>query len=223
MKKYLFIILFFQSIFMFGQNIKQIDSITLKMCESLTYSKEVKDDTKIEMIFQKHLPALYEKFNITSQIAADSLSEKIYFRLQKNCAKFLTALNNLEENKSDWSTLSQKPKLEVSKKICANFLTGGKYYYKEYDGKLVNVIITSNSWIETFEDNTTSKLLLHPKGNCEFDLEFIESNNNIRRNYSVKGDIYNYGIFKLNDDVYYIWSTTKDNNVIYTFRLYRKK
>lgn len=222
MKKYLFISLLFIYSGIFGQTIQQIDSITYKMCESLSNLTEEKDDAKITITAQKHLPAFYEKFNINSQIVADSIGDKIFFRLQKNCTSFINILNKLEENKSDWNTLSHKPKSEISKKNCADFFTGGKYYYKEYDGKLVNVIMTPNSWTETFEDNTTSKLLLHPKDNCELELEFIESDNNLRKNFSVKGDLYRYGIYKLEEDSYYIWTSSKDNT-IYSFRLYRKK
>lgn len=223
MKKYFFIILLFQSYFTIGQTIQQIDSVTYKMCESLSNLTEVKDDVKITMIIEKHLPSFYQKFNITTQIAADSIGDKVFFRLQKNCSNFISLLNNLEENKSDWVILTQKPKHEISKKNCTNFFAGRNYYYKEYDGKIVNVVMTSDSWTETFEDNTTSKLLLRQKDNCEFELEFIESDNNLRKNFSIKGDIYKYGIFKLEEDTFYLWTSSKDNNTFYSFRLYRKK
>lgn len=223
MKKYFVIILFCQYSFMISQTIQQIDSLTYKMCETLSGLNVIKDDIKFTMITQKHLPSFHKKFNITSQTVADSIGDKVFFRLQKNCKSFLDLLNRLEKNKSDWIILTQKPKSKISKKDYIDFFTGGKYYYKEYDGKLVNVVMTSNSWTETFEDNTTSKLLIHPKNNCEFELEFIESDNKIRKNFSTKGDLYNYGIYQLNENVFDIWTFSKNNNTIYSFRLYRKK
>ncbi len=207
---------------MIGQTIQQIESVTNKMCESLSSVKDVKEEEKITLIAQKHIPEFFEKFNVSSQAQADTIANKIFFRLQKNCDYFVTMLTKLEENKSDWTRLTEKPKSELSKKACTTFFTGGNFYYKEHNGKIVNVKMTANSWTETFEDNTTSKLKFIPKNNCEFELEFIESNNISRKNLSVKGDIYKYGIYNLKEDIYYIWATT-DEGTVYSFRLYPKK
>ena len=222
MKNYIILIFaLLQFNFINSQTIQQIDSISLKMCKSISELKEIKDDVKVQMVFQNHLPNFYERLNITSQTVADSVKNKVYFRLQKNCKDFRDILDKLEENKSDWVTLSQKPKTEVSKKDFATFLKGGNFYYKEYDGGIVNVSIDKNSWVETFEDRTFSRLTLHRKNDCEFDLEFIESNNEIRRNLSVKGDLYSYGLYKLQDDIFNVWVSQSDN-AIYGFRIYPK-
>lgn len=223
MKNYLILIFIsFQFNSITSQTIQQIDSVCVKMCESLSGLKEIKDDAKVTIIFQKHLPDFYEKVNISSQIVADSITDKVYFRLQKNCKDFRDVLDKLEENKSDWITLPEKPKSKVSKKELSSFFKGGNFYYKEYDGKIVNVLITQNKWIETFEDNTTSKLLFHPKKNGEFDLEFIESDNHIRKNLSIKGDLYNYGIYELNDGIFWVWLSQSDKTT-YGFRIYPKE
>lgn len=225
MKKYLFIIFaFFQFNSIFSQTIQQIDSVSLKMCETLLgLSSDITDEAKLSMIVEKHVPSFYEKLNITSQSVADSVSNKIFYRLQRNCKTFVDLLTKTSENKSDWKTLSQKPKSEITKKDFSKFLNGGKYYYKQYDGDIVNVLITKNSWSETFEDNTISRLILHPKKDGEFQLEFIESDNLSRKNFSVKGDIYEYGLYKLENDIFDIWVFNKIDNVIHAFRLYPKK
>ncbi|MFV8374727.1 hypothetical protein [Flavobacterium sp. LB1P71] len=220
---FLIIIISFLSNSLSAQTIQQIDSVATKMCESLSGLKNIKDDVQVTMVFQKHLPDFYRRFNIQSQNIADSISDKIYYRIQRNCSAFLDLLNKLEENKSDWHKLSQKPKSLISKINCNTVLKGGNYYYKEYDGKIVNVLVNSNTWTETFEDNTKSNLVIHPKENCEFELEFVESNNETRKNFSVKGDIYNYGFYDIHDGIFDIWVLSKNDNAIYAFKLYSKK
>ena len=222
MNKYLLALIFcFQIKSSFGQSIQQIDSVAMKMCESLASLKEIKEDVQVTMIFQKHLPDFFDKFNISSQVQADSIRDKVYYRLQRHCNAFQVILSNLEENKSDWKMLKEKPKSEINKKECSLFLKGGNYYYKESDGKIVNVLITENSWKETFEDGTISLLSLHKTANCEFDLEFIESNNELRRNFSVKGEKYEYGLISGKDGLYNFWVIGKDN-AIYSSIFYRK-
>ncbi|MFH6942560.1 hypothetical protein [Flavobacterium sp. FlaQc-50] len=221
MKGLTFIFILFQFKSLSAQTIQQIDSVSIKMCESLSRLNEIKDDVKITMIFQKHLPDFYEKVNISSQTIADSIRDIVYFRLQKNCKDFRDVLGKIEENKSDWITLLQKPKSKISKKQFSNFLKGGNFYYKEYDGKIVNVFISKNIWMEKFEDGTTSKLLIHAKYDGEFDLEFVESDNHIRKNLSIKGDLYNYGLCELNRGVFDVWVSQSDKT-IYGFRIYSK-
>jgi len=222
MKKYIVVFALFIFNFLNSQTIQQIDSVSLKMCESLSGLKEVKDDVKVTMIFQKHLPDFLAKMNISTQTEMDAVSDKVYFRLQKNCNHFRDVLDNLEENKSDWVSLSQIPKNKVSKKEFATFLKGGNFYYKEYDGRIVNVELVRNIWTETFTDGSFSKLIIHPKQNAEFDLEFVESNNGMRKNLSVKGDLYSYGLYELNNGIFGVWISQSQND-IYGFRIYTKK
>lgn len=207
---------------MSGQTIQQIDSLSSKMCESLKALKDVKDETQVMMVFQKHVPEFYEKIRVTSQEQADSIADRIFFRLQKNCQVFSDVMSATEENKSDWQKLSGKPKVTISKKQCDAFFSGKNFYYKEYDGKTVKVTLSSTHWVETFQDNTTSTLLIRKKDKCGFELEFLESNNNIRKNLSVKGDVYHYGIFSVENGVYDLWNVTRDNQY-YSFRLYPQK
>lgn len=222
MKKYALILLMLSYATMNSQTIQQVDSLASKMCESFKELKEVKDETKIMMVFEKHLPAFYEEAKVTSQAQADSLVNRVYFRLQRNCQAFLDILAGMEENKSDWGKLAEKPKSKLSKKESDTFFSGKSFYYKEYDGSIVNVALSSSHWIETFEDGTTSNLLIRPKGSGEFELEFLESNNNKRKNFSVKGDVYRYGIYSVAEGIYSAWVATKDNEY-HSFRIYTRK
>lgn len=202
----------------FAQTINQIDSLSAKMCESLRGIKVVKDDVQVTMIFQKHLPGFYDLLKVETQQKADSIRDLVYYRLQRNCHEFSAVLSELEENKSDWKSAPQKPLSTIKSKSCKLLFQGGKYYYKEYDGKIVHVIIANEIWEETFEDGTKSKLKFIPKDNCEFDLSFLESNNEMRKNFSVQGDVYHYGIFDYKDKIYAIWVFSK--GIYHSFRLY---
>jgi len=204
-----------------AQNIKEIDSLTIEMCKSLSTMKDVNPKEKIEFIFQNHLTNYFDKLKISSQADADSINKRVYFRLQKNCAIFRETLDQLEENKSDWKKLELKPSSSLNLKDFKSFLKGGLFYYKEFNGDSVNVALSENLWIETFIDGTTSKLIFNPKKNSEFELQFIESNNETRKNFSIKGEIYNYGIYAKENNEYFIWVMSKEKQFS-GFKLYKK-
>lgn len=223
MRKILLTLLCFQCTLSIGQTISQLDSLTYKMCESFDTYKTLKEQERIDKVVQEHIPQFYQKFKVSSQKVADSIGERIFFRLQRNCNTFIEIMGKQEENKSDWTIENEKPKTEIASKECTNFYKGGNFYYKEYDGKIVNVVMTKSTWTETFEDQSFSKLVFIPKPNCEFDLEFIESNNNSRKNFSVKGDRYPYGLYKFSEGIYYVWTYSDQDKKYYGFRLYPKK
>ena len=222
MKNYLllFFILFHFSA-LHSQSIQQIDSISIRMCESISDLKGYKDDVKVTMLFQKHLPSFFDNLKISSQAMADSISTRIYYRLQRNCDSFGEILKELDVNKSDWISIKEKPKLIISLKDFSEFVKQGKFFYKEYNGEIVNVIISENIWTETFEDNTTSLLEFKKKSDYEFELRFIKSNNSTRSNLSIKGDKYNYGIYKIDHGIYSVWILNNDKTYS-GFKLYKR-
>ena len=206
---------------LFAQNIKQIDSLSIEMCKSFTALNNMETEKKFEHVLENHLYAYLEKKKVSSQAEADSISSRIYYRLQKNCTVFREMLAELEENKSDWKKLEGKPSTKIQAKDFKSFTKGGNFFYKEYDGEIVNVLVSGNFWTETFEDGTTSKLSFIPKKDGEFDLKFIESNNEKRKNFSVKEEMYYYGIYAKETDGFLIWVKTKENQFL-SFKLYSK-
>ena len=205
-----------------GQTIKQIDSVTIQMCRTLSELPEMKSQEKFDAIMNKHLPDFYRLAKISSQQQADTINNRIFFRLQRNCSEFTELLKEIEPSKSDWKTLDEKPLAKISTYDYNEFLKGGNFYYLENSGEIVRVKINKNQWIETFEDGTISKLILQPIDNAAFNLKFIESDNVTRKNLSVKGDIYNYNIYAKDENSYDIWIPTNDN-VITAFKLYIEK
>jgi hypothetical protein len=205
-----------------AQNIKSIDSLTVEMCKSLSTITGISNKEKIESVFKNHLSNYFDKLQISSQVDADTINTRVYYRLQKNCAIFGKILAELEENKSDWKTLSEKPGSKLQALDYKSFSEGGSFYYKEYNGDIVNVLLSKNSWTETFKDGTKSNLLFLPKTNNEFELEFIESNNEMRKNFSVKGEIYRYGIYAKENDELFVWVISKEKQFL-GFKLYKKQ
>ena len=206
---------------LFAQDVKQIDSLSMEMCKSFTALNNLVGEKKLEDVLENHLYAYLEKKKVSSQAEADSISSRIYYRLQKNCTVFREMLAELEENKSDWKKLEGKPSTKIQAKDFKSFTKGGNFFYKEYDGEIVNVLVSGNLWTETFENGTKSKLSFIPKKESEFDLKFIESNNEKRKNFSVKDELYYYGIYAKETDGFLIWVRTKDNQFL-SFKLYSK-
>lgn len=201
-----------------SQTIQQIDSLNNQICISLKKLNSL-NEAVFEGILVQHMPDFYTKHKIDTQVKSDSLLDLIYFRLQKNCDTFVTLLNQLEENKSDWEIANQKPKTNISDRDLKKFFSLKNLHYKEYDGKKVLVTHASNLWTEKFEDGTFSKLELKQTSKATFTLKFIESNNEMRKNLSVKGEEYNYGICDKGENYYSIWVLSKEGTY-YTSRIY---
>jgi hypothetical protein len=117
--------------------------------------------------------------------------------------------------------VAEKPIGNATKKDCRAFLSHDQYSYRESDGiSSVAVSVKKGIWTETFADGTYSKLKLKWIGDCEFDLEFVESNNAIRKNISKAGDKYHYRILERNDGHYALLYEL--DGVYSTFKVYVK-
>jgi hypothetical protein len=221
-KYYLTLSLFLLSVFALAQNIQQIDSLTLKMCETIKKSAPGDPQERIEAMYKQHLVPYVTNLDLKSDTAIDALIDRIYFRLQKNCGAFVEVANKLQKSKGDWIVLDKKPISTVKKNEIDQFFKGGHFYYKESDDEIVDVKITTTSWLENFEDKTMSKLKFRPLANGEFELEFIESDNLMRKNLSIKGDVYKYGLYAYKDGVYDVWAAVS-NGRLTAFRIYTIK
>jgi hypothetical protein len=201
-----------------SQSIQQIDSLNNQICKSLEKLESL-DELKLGEILQNHMPDFYYRYKIDSKTKSDSIMDLVYFRLQKNCNHFLTLISKIEENKSDWKILKEKPNNEISLSELKKFFSLSTFYYKEYDGKITHVNIYSNLWNEKFEDGSFSKLEFKKTSSSTFLLKFIESNNDTRKNLSTKGDEYKYGIYGKGENFYLMWISSLEGNY-YTFKLY---
>ncbi|UPT71169.1 MAG: hypothetical protein M0D53_01795 [Flavobacterium sp. JAD_PAG50586_2] len=212
-----FLILFFV-VSAKSQSIKQIDSLNNQICKSFEKFNSL-DESKLHEVLQKHMPDFYTKYKIDTKTKSDSIMDLVYFRLQKNCDAFLDLLSKVEQNKSDWGMSEEKPKNDINEQDLKNFFSFKKLHYKEYDGKIVMVNNDSNLWSEKFEDGSFSKLELKKTSESTFVLKFIESNNEMRKNFSVKGEEFKYGIYGKGQNYYSAWVLSKEGKY-YTFKLY---
>jgi hypothetical protein len=202
-----------------GQSVEQIDSLNTKICNSLEENIHLKQDVRVDIINRKYITPFLKKY--TDTIAQKEAFDRIFFRLQKNCNAFVALLNQDKKKQNDWVLLDQQPEINLTKKQIQTFYSKKKYYYREPDNDVVKVTMDKNQWIEEFNDGTFSKLRFAKGENGSFDLYFIESNNETRKNLSIPGDQYHYQIFKEEEGNFIVYIQNK--GVYYTFKLYPQK
>lgn len=219
MKNFIYLLFLFP-IFSFAQEMEDIDKLTVDICNSLKSSAESQDSLKIQNAFAENLPGFIHKFHLTE--SSQDVWKKVFMRLQRNCDLYQKFANKDSEKTSDWRILDKKPERVTTQKQFENFWKNHKkFYYLEADGKKTNVVVENGFWSENFADGSTSKLKFVPDSKtCKFYLEFIESNNETRKNFSVKGDRYYYEIISIDDKKAEIIVSGEDSKTYYKFNLY---
>lgn len=195
----------------------QTDSIVQLVCEHIIKNNEQQDSIRIQEAYQAHLYGYVGPFDAETQ---NQITTSVYMRLQRNCPEFYRIISRLYGNDGDWKEESESLKSKLSKKECKQFFKRGKYWYLEGNGDQTYVQFDAEYWTDTFTDGTTSKLHMHWNNTCEFQIEFIESNNLIRKNFSRKGDRYNYTILELKDNYYEMLAEIPEKGHKLTFKMY---
>jgi hypothetical protein len=130
---------------------------------------------------------------------------------------------NPNHNK-EWKLLNGKPKSTVTKTQCRDISALKKFYYLESNtSKKTFVTIDNGLWYEEFADGTFSKLNFKWISDCEFEIEFIESNNLSRKSLSHKGEKYLYGIYNRKGNDFEIWVADNDGKPVQSFWLHAIK
>ncbi len=189
----------------------EIDSVSYEMCGYLK-NLEIKNDTlKINTLYEKQLYPYLAKFE---QSQAEKIGKQVYYRLQRNCVEFRNLLERLEPPKEAVTRITEKPKPEISKKQLKEF------YYFENAGDTTRVKMEKGKWTDSFSDNTTSNLTYNWINETEFELVFMESNNETRSNSSVKGDKYIYQILSKEDGYYQMTLNIPGQETFEKFKMY---
>ncbi len=206
----------------FSQSNDKLDSILSVACNTLNESVDNADDTaRLNEMRDKHIIPIISKMNPSIQ---EQSFDKIFYRLQRTCPEFVAILKRLEKPKGDWVTVPSKPKSKLNKKACRDFLKYKKYFYIEANGlDTIWVRIGKDYWMETMPDSTFSKLKFNWDNDTEFTIEFVESNNNVRKNFSRKGDKYNYQLIEKVSNYYKLSVWVVGQPDIMTFKLYFSK
>ena len=193
------IALFLFSNLLTAQEQNKRDSIANLICKTIIENRTDDDTTRINIAFEKYLYTFLATYNETER---EEVFTNIYYRLQRNCLEFKKILQKIIPNQGDWEMLTEKPTSKVTAQDCREFKQKRYYYYLEANGNKTRVEIHEGFWTDTFTDSTYSKLKLKWLNECEFEIEFIESNNESRKNMSKKGDTYRYSIIDRKENYY---------------------
>jgi hypothetical protein len=217
MKKTLLVVLFGISNLCISQSISEIDSFSNSMCEYLR-TLEIENDTlKIETLYQEKF---YPYLNKIDEIKVDKVGQQVYYRLQRNCVEFRELLDRLDPPKEAVSRTTEKPKPKIKRKEIKEFKKNNEFYYFEASGETTTVRMENNNWTDSFSDNTVSELNYKWLNETEFELTFIRSDNETRKNLSVKGDKYVYQVLSKEDDYYLMSVNIPGQTVFEKFKLY---
>jgi hypothetical protein len=219
MKQALIFLLIVIPNFTFSQTIIEIDSVSNNMCEYLK-TLEIKNDTlKINTLYENRL---YPYIDILEESNVQKSGQLIFYRLQRNCVEFRMLLDRLDPPKEVVKRKKNKPKSKISKRELKEFKKRSTFYYYEVEGEKTSVTMNKKIWLDTFSNNTFSKLNYKWINKNEFELIFIESNNESRSSISVKGDKYIYQVLSKEKDYYSMSLNIPGQKVYELFKLYFK-
>ena len=212
----------FFATFLIAQNLSdKSDEMIDKMCSDFKSTENLNDSLRIGSLNEKFI---FPYLNQFPESERESKIDFIYFRFQKRCEYFRDYLQKVDPPKDDnWVRLTEKPKITVSENEIKEFKAHKDFYYFEYAGEKTLVKTDKKYWTETFSDNTNSKLFFKWVDKNEFELEFIESTNNTRKNFSKKGDKYVYKIINKENGYYWILCEIPGQSEILKFKLFVDK
>ncbi len=165
----------------------------------------------------KHLFIYLNYLNDSSKM--DELRQ-IDIRFQRQCKEYGELIDRLSTQKGDWKRVAVKPGTELKHDACLNFLKYKNYYYLSSDGDTVKLTIDKNVWTDHFNDGTYSKLKFYWVNDCEFEIEFIESDNYLRKQFSKPGDKYKYQIIQKGEKYYFMSAEIVGTSQFMTFKMY---
>lgn len=192
-----------------------IENVADQFCQCLNNNVTKPDIERLKeclTIFEKNMISV--KNDSTRNAIIQDLS--IYASTHcKEAAKVGSRLGN----KSDFKIIDSIPKSGLTDLQCKHLLVKSKFYYLQKDGSKMFVEINENLWTETEQSNKRlTKCKIKWLNNCEFSLEFLESNDPIKNKISKKGDIYIYNVIEINGNI--ISLTVSFNSIIQCFKVY---
>lgn len=201
----------------YGQTQEQKDSLINVMCQTFISTEALADTARIGYTFENHVVTFLGRY---PEDKRQELLHGIFIRFQRTCPEFKAFIDRMDPPKGDWKIVDKKPSPMLNKSACRQFLAHQKFAYLESSGDTVRLEIANGFWIDHFRDGTFSKLKLQWISDCEFEIEFMESNNDTRRNFSKPGDKYVYQVVDKKAGYYDISVEIKGTGRYSLFRLY---
>lgn len=218
MKKLLLSYIFISFSFsVFSQEMKEIDSLSLNMCQHLKTLKIDNDSLKLYTLYNDKLYPFMDRYQNDDPNKAGM---KVFYRLQRNCIEFRNLLDKLNSPSEKVIRKTSVSKSVISKKDLQHFKSLNVFKYTEASGDTTYVKIINGQWIDHFTNNTYSKLDLKWLSDNTFELIFIESNNETRANFSLKGDKFHYYIIEKKNGYYVLNINIPGQDVYEEFKLY---
>ncbi|TCP28687.1 hypothetical protein EV195_101868 [Tenacibaculum skagerrakense] len=201
----------------FSQTITEIDSVSNVMCNYLKKLNIENDTLKINSLFENQF---YPYLGKLDKSKAQKTGQQLYYRLQRNCVEFRDLLDRLEPPKESVQRIKEKPKPKISREQLDEFKRRKEFYYFEVSGDTTRVKMEKGNWTDSFSNNTFSKLTYNWINETEFELTFVESNNETRSNFSVKGDKFIYQVLSKEDGFYLMTVNIPGQDTFEKFKIY---
>lgn len=197
------------------------DKIADEMCSNFRQNENLSDSARIKILNEKYIIGYLNSF---PQAKRKEKGQNLYFRFQKNCQDFREYLHRVNPAQNDyWVRLSERPKIYITDSQIKEFKNSKNFYYTESAGEKTKVKTDKKYWKETFADGTYSKLFFNWIDVNKFELEFIESSNNGRKNFSKKGDKYVYEVIGKENNYYWILVEIPGQSELLKFKLFEEK
>ncbi len=177
----------------------QKDSLISEMCLNLKENLQLSDSSKMHIIYTNYFSPFLNNFPQTQH---ELIGTSLYYRAQRVCKEYKEILDRMNPDRV-YQKVKTVPKQIINKKECAQFRDIENLYYTELNGDTVDLKISNGYWVDKFKDGTYSKLKLRWIDDCSFEIEFIESNNELRMNFSYPGDKYRYTLIEKRKNHYF--------------------
>lgn len=185
--------------------------LIVSACKKLEEDKVEASETSL----QKFMEELFVEHNVP-----DNKKMELLIRLQKKCPLFLK-LNVLAYGMyHDWKMVFEKPDMRLKKNMIRKFRNEKNLFYFDTDGGITELEFRGKIWYEKLPDRSYSQLEFHKVAKNKFYLEFQESNNWLKKNFSEVGEKINYEIIDYKDGVYLLSLITQGNEIFFTFHVF---
>lgn len=173
------------------------DKIGKAACKCFEVKKvKIDENKKIEECILKSLKKFKNKINTNKE---DEKVEKIVLNIISYLSKNCPYSDYLMQGKESYNWSKQEIKTN-----CKDFFKGDFYYLQpsiEGDIDTVLVFIYGEKYTElTNNEENTTKLKMTWLNDCEYEIEFLESNDKIKLAFSYIGEKYHQKIIKIEND-----------------------